>query len=119
MPSDHSESVEIEKRLMQAAKKLQQLAPLLGMAKTVKEYNSDQKKNALSRLVVRFLKAGESVSSAEHQARALPEFEAKMEELQSALENAEKTIADYAGTEAAWNTCRSLLAMSRETIRQL
>src|ERR1051326_1966246 len=120
MSIDHSQTVTLEKRLMKSAGKLKDLAPLVGAAKTVKAYDPDRRKQLLAVSVVQEFKDGAaSASEAEFRARASQGYQSGLERLKGELQTAEGVIAEWDAEQAAWDTCRSLLSMAKEQIRNL
>jgi hypothetical protein len=119
MQPDHSEAYKLEKNLKEAAKRLQKLAPLVGAARQIKEFASDQRKNILAATQMQFIQRGESVAGAEVCARSNPIYLEKMAALQRDFADAESTIAQWQADFAYYESCRSLMAMQRETMRTL
>ena len=117
--NDHSVTGEIEQKLRLAVKKLHELAPALGAARQVREFSSDQRKNALAQEQMQFIKRGESVAGSEALARSSPVYLLKIKELGEAYAEAEAIIASFAAWMAAYEANRSLLAMTRETLKTL
>ena len=117
---NHHETSAIEQRLMRAAKKLKELAPLVGMAKTIKAYDGDRRKQILAVEVVKAMKNGaESATAAEHIARASDEYAVQFQATYDSLKEANKTEAEWDAEFCAYETARSLLSFSKETLRQL
>lgn len=120
MSADYSDTLQIQKRLSVATERLKELAPALGYAKTVRAYDSDRRKQLLSECVVKaFTDGANSAAEAEHRARASATYRTGLEKLRTESTAAESTIAEYDAESAAWDTCRSLLAVQRETLRQI
>lgn len=118
--SPDSNNIErIQKRLKETADKLVLLAPHVGSARQVKEFSSDQRKNALAAEQVRYIQRGESLGAAESLARTSPVYLEKLKALEESYKQAEQVIADWTATMAMLDAARSLLAMSRETMRTL
>lgn len=118
--SDYSDTAAIQKRLAAVTKKLQKMASDVASARTIIQYDSERRKRLLSCEVVNAYKAGAtSATEAEHQARASDAYRLGLEMLQDQREQAEKTLAEYDAAHAAHDTGRSLLAMSRESLRQM
>jgi len=109
----------IERRLKEATNKLHELAPLKGAALQIKEFASDQRKNALASEVVRYIARGESVAAAESLGRSSPVYLERLKALEASYKEAEATIAEWQAWMATFEAARSLLAMSRETLRTL
>ena len=119
MTPDHTETFKLQKNLQEAVKRLQKLAPLVGAARQVKEFSSDQRKNALAAVQMSFIQRGESVAGSEVCARSSPLYTEKMNALERSYTDAEKTIAQWQADMAYYEACRSLLSMQRETMRTL
>ena len=116
---DANEIGPIEARLKSSSKKLHQLAPSMGMAKQIKSYDGDRRKNLLAKYVVVHLKAGESATASEAQARATPAYQTELEQLAANYQDAERTIAEYDAEYASFEAARSLLSFARESLRNL
>ena len=109
----------IEHRLKQASQKLHQLAPQLGVAKQVKSYDGDRRKNLLAKYTVKFLKDGESATAAETHARADETYKLELGKLAGDLQDAETTIAMYDAEYCSWESARSLLSFAKQTMNTL
>src|SRR6266496_1912620 len=92
---DHSEVSKIEWRLKSCSKRLHDLAPMVGAAKQVREFNTDRRKNLLARHSIKPLKSGASYAAAETEGRADPVYVVELEKLAEQYEEAEKTIATW------------------------
>src|SRR6266496_4665 len=114
---DHSEVDKIEWRLKSCSKRLHDLAPHVGGAKQVREFNTDRRKNLLARHSIKSLKSGESVSKAEMIGRSDPIYLVELEKLAEQYEDAEKTIATWDAEHASFEACRSLLSMAKENLK--
>lgn len=119
MSADHTDSLEVTTRMKSSTAKLHQLSARVGMAKQVRDFMNDLRKNALSCEVVKALKAGESATAAEHIGRASPEYAAKLEQLGKSLEEAERIIAEWTAEQASFEAARSLLSFEKATMRDL
>jgi hypothetical protein len=119
MTGDHSDIYEIEKRLKLTIKRLRELAPLVGQAKQVRDYDSDRRKNLLARYTVPLLKAGKGVASSESHARADPAYNAELDALAGQRGDAEQLIAQWEAAFADYESKRSLLSMAKETIKTI
>ena len=117
--NDQSEREQIEKRLKAATRKLHELAPLVGAARQIREFVADQRKNILAGEMYRHIQNGESAAGAEAAARSSPIYLDKLKQLQNQFTEAERCIAEWQATMCSFEACRSLLAMSRETLRTL
>lgn len=119
MQPDHSHTSKLQQNLITAVKRLQKLAPLVGAARQIKEFSSDQRKNALAGEQMKFIQRGESVAGSEACARSNPVYLEKIAKLERDYSDAEKTIAQWQADFAYYEACRSLLAMERESMRTL
>jgi thioredoxin-like negative regulator of GroEL len=116
---DSSTIETIERRLKDSTNKLHELAPLVGAARQVREFASDQRKNALAGEVTRYIQRGESVAAAESFGRSSPLYLERIKALEQSYKDAEATIAEWQATMATFEAARSLLAMSREVMKTL
>src|SRR4030095_11371972 len=118
--SPDSSNIEIiQRRVKESTKRLHELSPHVGAARQVKEFSSDQRKNALAGEQVRYIQRGESLGAAESLARTSPVYLEKLKALEESYKQAETVIAEWQATMATFEAARSLLAMSRETMRTL
>lgn len=108
---------DIQKKMQECITRMRTLAPLVGAARQIKEFSSDQRKNALAAAQVEFIKRGESVSAAENLARSSPTYLQHFKDLEKAYADACATMAEWEAVFARFEACRSMLAMSRETLR--
>lgn len=107
---------EIEKKMQDCISRMRTLSPLVGAARQVKEFSSDQRKNALAAEQVAFIKAGESVAASEHYARSSPTYLARFKELEKSYADACGTIAEWEAVFARFEACRSILSMAKATL---
>jgi hypothetical protein len=119
MQPDKSQIEKLQENLITSVRRLQKLAVLVGSARQIKEFSSDQRKNALAAEQIKFIQRGESVAGAEVCARSSPVYAEKISKLERDYSDAEKTIAQWQADFAYYEACRSLLAMERETMRTL
>lgn len=120
MPADHSDVIQIQKRLKSASAELNNAAnlTLYAQARQVVSYDSDRRKNLLAKYTVKYLKQGESATAAEAMARADEAYQAEFNTQSEELQTAEGVIAKRRATETSWDTARSLLSMQREILNQ-
>jgi hypothetical protein len=116
---DDKEIRDIQEKMQECIKTMRTLAPMVGAARQVKEFSSDQRKNALAAEQVRFIQRGESVAASETLARSSPVYVTQFKDLERSYADACATIAEWEATFARFEACRSMLAMSRETLRTL
>lgn len=117
--ADYSETEQIARRMKGSTRKLHQLAPQMGVAKQVREYDSDRRKNLLAKFVVKHLIGGQSATAAETLGRADPAYEEGLKNLSTQLQDAETTIAQWQAENASFEASRSLLSFSKESMRNL
>jgi len=104
---------DIQERMKECITSMRKLAPVVGVARQVKEFSSDQRKNALAAEQIKYIQRGESVSSSENLARANPTYLAALKDLEKSYADACGTIAEWEATFARFEACRSMLAMIR------
>ncbi len=117
MPADHSDIMEVEIRLKQCTKDLHDMVEEVAAARQVKEYDSERRKNALSKSMANF--TGVSSTQSQNLARTSHSFLQEIESLASQYQEAERAILKWQATLASFEAARSLLSFSRETLRQL
>ena len=119
MTPDYGEVKELQRRMRKASRTIQQLARVVGQAKTVIRYDADRRKQLLAQYMVKYLKNGESAVGAEAQARADEAYGKELDVQQEEVNTAEGILAQEAAELNAWDTCRSLLSWERESFRNL
>jgi hypothetical protein len=115
--ADWSDCAAIQQRMTQAVEEMQSIASEVGTARTVLEFSSDRRKRALARACAAALSGGESAAKAELEARASESYGKELAQLQKEHQVAEQTILEWDACKLGWETCRSLLAMQRESVR--
>lgn len=111
--TDDKEIRDIQEKMQDCIVRMRSLAPLVGAARQIKEFSSDQRKNALAIEQVRFIQRGESVAAAENLARSSPTCITAFKKLERNYANACTTIAEWEAVFARFEACRSMLAMQR------
>lgn len=119
MSADAHDAMQIEKRLKSAAANLHKLAGEVGTARQVIEYDSDRRKNLLARYMLPYLKDGLSAAAAEAYARSNPAYDEELQGYASQYELAQTTLRKWDAEYCSWESARSLMAMQRETLRNL
>lgn len=114
---DIEEIKEIQEKMAECVKTLNRLAPLVGMARQVKEFSSDQRKNALAAEQIKFIQRGESVAAAENLARSSPAYLERFKSLGKDYAEACGTIAEWEAAFARLEAARSIHAMLKETLK--
>lgn len=117
--TDHTDTQQLENRLRNSVKALHEMAPAVGSARQIREFASDQRKNILAAEQIRYINRGETVSGSETMARTSPIYLEKLKALESSYAEAERVIASWQATMAAYEANRSLLSMSKEVLRTL
>lgn len=114
---DDKEVRGIQEKMQECIARMRALAPLVGAARQIKEFSTDQRKNALAGEQIKFISRGESVAAAENLARSSPAYLERFKSLEKSYADACATIAEWEAVFARFEACRSMLAMEREIIR--
>lgn len=114
---DDDEIKEIQSRMADCIARMRTMAPLVGAARQIKEFSSDQRKNILAAEQIRFITRGESVSAAENLARSSPAYLEKFKALERNYAEACGNLAEWEAVFARFEACRSMLAMARQTLQ--
>ncbi len=117
--NDSRDISEVEQRLRSCSKRLHQLAPQVGAAKQIRQYDTDRRKNLLAKYVVRALKEGHSATAAEAYGRSDEGYQVALEAIGAQYEHAEKVIAEWDSEFASFEAARSLLSMAKESMKVL
>lgn len=112
---DYSDLFRATKELASELFKLSAMSKDVAAARTVKEFSSDRKKNALSKAVLQAFKEGsKSSAEAEHKAYASISYETSMKRITEDFEKAESTLADFTVCMAKIESLRSIIAVHRQ-----
>jgi len=112
---DWSDLFRATKELASELEKLAGMSASVAAARTVKEFNSDRKKNALSKAVVEaFKNKAKSTSEAEHMALASEKYELTMKDLTTSYAKAEHVLTDFTVCMAKIESLRSIIAVHRQ-----
>lgn len=117
--ADWSDVRELQQRLAETSERISAMASDVGLAKHVVEYDGDRRKRALARQAAAALRGGDSAAKAELEARASEGYAKELAQLGKEHAAALQVIAEWEAAKVAWDTARSLLAMTRETVRQV
>lgn len=117
--ADWSTVEDLQRRMIEAVKAMEQMGPSIGQARQIVEYNNDQKKRCLAIVELPLIKAGASAASAEIEARASPQYESALKQLAKELATAETVRAEYDNLRLQFEAARSLLSLQKESLRQL
>jgi hypothetical protein len=116
---DFSESTAVAERMQRATKRLHDMAAMVGIAKQIREYDSDRRKNLLATYMIKYLKEDNGVSASDAMARADERYQEELKRLGEQLADAEKTIAQWNAEQASFEAARSLLSFSKATMEIL
>lgn len=114
---DISDLYRLNKEVDRLNEKLSNMKDEVADARTVIEYNSERRKNALSRAVlVAFKNKASSAAEAEHQARASEKYELELKELANAHALAEQVRVDFETTKIRVEVLRTKLSNERSLL---
>lgn len=113
---DDEEIRDIEKKMQECITRMRSLTGQVGIARQVKEFSSDQRKNVLATEQIKFIQRGESVAASENLARSSPAYIEQFKALEKNYADACGTIAEWEAVFARFEACRSMLAMARSTL---
>lgn len=108
--------LELERQLVATVEELQKRTSAVAMARQIKEYAPDQRKNLLARYVAPLLKAN-SATAAETLARANEQYQEELQALAFQYSNAEKHLATWDALHCRYEAQRSALSLAKETMR--
>lgn len=112
---DYSDLFRATKELALELDKLSAMGKPVAAARTIKEFDSDRRKNALSKAVLKAFKGGaDSTGKAEHIARASEEYESTMKKLSGDYQNAEEKLSEWSVCMAKIESLRSIIAVHRQ-----
>ena len=113
---DAHDLIEIEARLSATADTLIRSASAVAMARQIKEYASDQRKNLLARYTAPLLK-DTSATAAETLARADPRYQQDLNEQMDQYRQAEQHIATWDALKCKLEALRSALNFGKSQIQ--
>lgn len=116
---DDKEIRDIQEKMQDCLREIRSLVPHVGVARQIKEFAPDQRKNILAAEQIKYITRGESVAASETLARSNPSYLENLKALEKNYADACSTIAKWEGAFARLDACRSMLAMSRETLKTL
>lgn len=117
--ADFSESLAIQRRLVEGSDQLIAMADEVAVARQVREHDGDRRRRCLAIAAVSLLKAGASSAAADTEARASDAYGQALKQLAKELIAAEKAIALWDATRIQVECARSLLAMQRDSMKTL
>lgn len=112
MAADAQDLYRLSRNLENIALQIEALGPSLADARTVREYDSDRKRNLLAEFTGPLL-ATNSATAAESIARANPEYQRRFEDLRQQLLTAHTVIARESGLQARFEAARSVLSVTK------
>lgn len=95
------------------------MAQYVASARHIREYDGDRRKRVLAIAAMPFLKAGLSSAAADTEARASQGYADSMKILGNEFVAAEKALAEWDAIKIQVEVARSLLAMMRDSMRNL
>lgn len=117
--ADFSDVALLQQKLAECSEALSAMAHDVGQAKHIIEYDSDLRKRALARAMQPALAGGDSAAKAESEGRASKSYTDELNVLAKQHQAATVTITEWDAEKIRWETCRSLLSMIKEQVRQL
>lgn len=117
--ADFSETFAIQRRLVEASDQLIAMADEVAVARQVREHDGDRRRRCLAIAAAPLLAAGSSSAASDTEARASEAYGKGLKILAQQLVSAEKTIALWEATKIQIECARSLLAMQRDTMKNL
>lgn len=112
---DYTDLFRATKELASELSKVAAMSKDVAAARTVKEFDTDRRKNALSKSVLDAFKSGsDSTGKAEHVARASLKYEETMKKLAEDYSKAEQTLTDFTVSMAKIESLRSIIAVHRQ-----
>lgn len=117
--ADHSECAAIQQKLIESVDRLSEMAQYVASARHIREYDGDRRKRVLAIAAMPFLKAGLSSAAADTEARASQGYADSMKILGNEFVAAEKALAEWDAIKIQVEVARSLLAMMRDSMRNL
>lgn len=113
---EDEEIKDIEKKMQECITRMRSLTVKVGMARQIKEFATDQRRNILASVQMPYIARGESVAGSEISARANPLYLEKLKVLEKNYADACATIAEWEAVFARFEACRSLLSMAKQTL---
>jgi hypothetical protein len=108
-PVDYHDLSSLTEQLIAASDELSRLSQEVAKAKTIREYNSDQRKRALALATREFLDT-DSAAAAEVKGRASLRYGDDLKQLQNDLYEAEQCLSKHEAARIRWETIRSALS---------
>lgn len=103
----------LSRDLENIAHQIEAMAPELAKARTVRDYDSDRRRNLLAQFVEPLLATEKSATAAETLARATPAYVEAFKKLSQDLMAAYQTISREGGLQARFEAARSILSVAK------
>lgn len=106
---------------MEVSDEITQKAKSVGIARQIREFNSDQRKRALALSVRDAMNADPSMSAtaAESKGRSSDGYGERMNQLKTELQNAEIIVSEYDALKVRFESLRSLLSLQKSIANNL
>ena len=117
--ADWTDVAELQRRMADTLQQMESMIGQMAIARQVKEFSTEQRKRLLAVAAFPLIKVGGSATASETEAKAGEPYRVALEQLGKQLVAAEETTLKWVTLRLRWETCRSLLTMQRETIKQL
>ena len=106
----------IQEKMEECLRNLRKLTPKVAEARQAKKFILDQRKSLLAKYQSEYLAKGESVAAATIMARGNPVYQKENQLLEEAYKEAEVNIVEWEYNNTKLDSCRSMLAMARQTL---
>lgn len=116
---DWSSVADLQQELVKTVEAMDRLVDEYGMARQILEFSGEQRKRVLAVAASPLIKAGQSASAAEIEARSSEPYKAALKQLATEFQAAEAAVAGWTVLKLRWETCRSLLSIQKEGMKQL
>ena len=113
MSADAHDLYKLTRELENIGKQIEQIGPELAKAKTIRDYDSDRRRNLLAEFASKLHPGSISATAAESVARANPEYVKRFKELSQDLMGAYATISREGGLQARFEAARSILSVTK------
>lgn len=114
--TDQDTIAKAQKQMNQTALEIVKMSPDVADAKTIKEFNGDRLKRALSVAVEEHIFKAGSVSGAEHLARAGNLYGTSLNDLSEQYKAALRVIEQHEALKIKFESARSILAVERQKL---
>lgn len=115
MSADAQDLYRLSRNLENVALQLEQIAPELAKARTIRDFDGDRRRNLLAEYVAPLL-ADHSATAAETLARTNPDFLLKFKALSQDLMGAHSMIAKEGAIQAKFEAARSCLSVAKASL---